>query len=63
MTRERLRKMQESTKWKELSGNTQKLIEASSLYYIEGEFPAASLVNLGDLPQLVTGRILGGGRA
>ncbi|MGH8052597.1 MAG: T6SS effector phospholipase Tle3 domain-containing protein [Stenotrophomonas sp.] len=60
MGREQLKAMQNNPKWQELSESTRKLIVASARYYRRGEFPAADLVDLKTLPQLVTGIIFGG---
>lgn len=61
MTEEMTEKMKDNPKWAALDPLVQKLVQASGKYYLTGEFPPASLVNLKKLPSLVDGHIPEGG--
>jgi len=61
MTEEMTEKMKDNPKWTALDPLVQKLVQASGKYYLTGEFPPASLVNLKKLPSLVDGHIPEGG--
>ncbi len=61
MTEEMTEKMKDNPEWAALDPLVQKLVQASGKYYLTGEFPPASLVNLKKLPSLVDGHIPEGG--
>jgi hypothetical protein len=61
MTEEITEKMEDNPKWTSLDPRNRKLVEASGTYYLTGEFPPSSLVDLRKLPSLIDGHIPEGG--
>lgn len=61
MTDKEMEKLQKNSKWAELDPRVRDLVKASGKYYLTGEFPPASLVDLKKLPSLIDGHIPGGG--
>jgi len=61
MTDKEMEKLQKNSKWAELDPRVRDLVKASGKYYLTGEFPPASLVDLKKLPSLIDGHIPEGG--